>query len=46
MRPSERMLLLADTAALRAATGWEARFPLAAVLADLCDESGLTRVGA
>ncbi len=42
MRPSERMVLQADTAALRAATGWQARFPLAAVLADLCDESGLT----
>ena len=43
MRPSERMLLLADTARLRSATGWEARFSLAAVLADLCNESGLTR---
>ena len=46
MRPVERMLLLADTTRLRRATGWEARFPLTAVLADLCDESGLTRAGA
>ena len=46
LRPTERMLLLADTTRLRRATGWEARFSLAAVLADLCDESGLTRAGA
>ncbi|MEQ1730123.1 MAG: NAD(P)-dependent oxidoreductase [Vicinamibacterales bacterium] len=45
MRPSERMLLLADTARLRSATGWEASFPLAAVLADLCNESGLSPAG-
>ncbi len=45
MRPSERMLLLADTARLQSATGWKARFQLDAVLADLCDESGLSRVG-
>jgi len=45
MRPTERMLLLADTTRLHNATGWQARHALSAVLTDLCDESGLLRAG-
>jgi UDP-glucose 4-epimerase len=41
MRPSERMLLVADTARLKSAAGWEARVAFRDVLADLADEYGL-----
>ncbi|MGE3955324.1 MAG: NAD-dependent epimerase/dehydratase family protein [Vicinamibacterales bacterium] len=45
MRPTERMLLLADTTRLHDATGWQARYALSEVLTDLCDEGGLLRAG-
>ena len=43
LRPHERMLLVADTARIRAAIGWEPRFRLADTLRHLVEVYGLRR---
>ena len=45
MRPSERMLLVANVEKMRRATGWTPRIPLEETLLDLVDAYGLTAPG-